>query len=155
MLGLLIGLALLELRHRIFPRLLTGCGMLVFFKSSNLMEFEVGYLALFRLFTVIDGFVWFWMGSLHRSIKSVLEFVKAPFLLLYFSYYTLTTFLIILSVILLSIMMILLSNLSVIRPLTCGHNLSCLLNLNLIYETLQTGAGRGLLISMLKKLNLN
>ena len=58
-----------------------------------------------------------------------------------------------LSVILLSILMILLSILGVIRHLICGNNLNWLLNLNLIYETLCTGVGSGLLISMLEKLN--
>ena len=44
-----------------------------------------------------------------------------------------------LSVILLSMLMILLSVLSVIRHLICGNNLNWLLNLNLIYETLDWG----------------
>ena len=35
----------------------------------------------------------------------------------------------------------------------CGNNLNWLLNLNLIYETLWTGAESGLLILMLEKLN--
>ena len=56
-----------------------------------------------------------------------------------FSYYTLMTFLTMLSVILLSMLMILLSILSVIRHLICGNNLNWLLNLNLIYETLDWG----------------
>ena len=43
------------------------------------------------------------------------EFLKAPFLVLYFSYYTLTTSLLILSVMLLSMLIILLTILSVIR----------------------------------------
>ena len=51
----------------------------------------------------------------------------------------------ILSVILLSLLMILLSTLSL--------NLNWLFNLNLIYEIMWTGVGRGLLISMLEKLN--
>ena len=50
--------------------------------------------------------------------------------------------------------MILLSTISVIRHLTCGTNENWLLTLNLIYETLPTGAGSCLLISMLEKLNL-
>ena len=58
-----------------------------------------------------------------------------------------------LSVILLSMMMTLLSILSVIRHLICGDNLNWLLNLNLIYETLWTGARSGLLILMLGNLN--
>ena len=44
-----------------------------------------------------------------------------------------------LSVILQSMLMILLSILSVIRHLICGNNLNWLLNLNLIYETLDWG----------------
>ena len=34
--------------------------MLVFFTNLNLMEFQVRYLALFFLFSVINGFGWFW-----------------------------------------------------------------------------------------------
>ena len=60
------------------------------------------------------------------------------------------TFQMMLSVILL---MRLLSILSLIRYLICGNNLNWLLNLNLISETLWTGARSGLLISMLEKLN--
>ena len=50
------------------------------------------------------------------------------------------TLLMILSVILLSMLMILLSGLSVIRYLIYGSNWIWLLNLNLTYETLWTGA---------------
>ena len=59
------------------------------------MEFQVRYLALFLLFSVIDSFEWFWMGILHKNIQLMLEFLKAPFLVLDFSYYTLMTFLMI------------------------------------------------------------
>ena len=69
----------------------------------------------------------------------MLEFLKAPFLVRHFSYYTLMTFLMMLSVILLSMLMILLSILSVIGHLICGNNLNWLLNLNLIYKTLDWG----------------
>ena len=66
LLGLLTGLGLLELEHLIYPystwyRLLKGFIMLVFFTNLSLMEFQVGYLALFRLFlcrrlqVVLDG----------------------------------------------------------------------------------------------------
>ena len=61
------------------------------------------------------------------------EFLKAPLLVLHFSYYTLMTFLMMLSVILLSMLMILLSILSVIGHTICGNNLNWLLNLNQIY----------------------
>ena len=153
LLGLLTALELLKLWHLIYPRLLTDFGMLVFFTNLSLMEFQVRYLALFLLFSVIDGFKWFWMESLHKNIQLTLEFLKAPFLVLHFSYYTLMTFLTMLSVILLSMLMILLSILSVIRHLICGNKLNWLLNLNLIYETLWNGVRCGLLISMLGKLN--
>ena len=125
--------------------------MLVFFTNLGLMESQVRYLALFLLFSVIDDLDWFLIGSVHKNIQLMLEFLKAPFLVLHFSYYTLMTFLMILSVILLSLLMVLFSILSVIRHLICGNNLNWLLNLNLIDETLWTGAGSGLLISMLGK----
>ena len=111
------------------------------------------YLALFLLFSAIGSFGWFRMGNLHKNIQLMLEFLKGLFLVLHFSYYTLVTFLMMLSVILVSMLMILLSTLNVIRHLICGNNVNWLLNLNLIYETLWTEARSGLLISMLKKLN--
>ena len=69
---------------------------------------------LFLLFSVIDRFRWFWMRRLHKNIQLMLEFLKAPFFALHFSYNTLMNLLMILSVILLSLLMILLSTLSVI-----------------------------------------
>ena len=59
LLGLLTDLGLLEQWHLIYPRLLTGFGMLVYFTNLSLLEFQVRYLALFFLFSVIDGFEWF------------------------------------------------------------------------------------------------
>ena len=73
-------------------------------------------------FSVIGGFGWFCMGNLHKNIQLMLEFLNGPFLVLHFSYYTLMTFLMMLSVILLSMLMILLSILNVIRHLICGNN---------------------------------
>ena len=73
------------------------------------MESQIRYLVLFLPFSVIDSFGWFWMGSLHKNMQLMLKFLKAPFLVLYFSYYTLMTFLMMLSVILISMLMILLS----------------------------------------------
>ena len=108
---------------------------------------------LIFLFSVIEDFEWFWMESLHKNIQLMLEFLKAPFLDLHFSYYTLMIFLTMLSVILLSMLMILLSILNVIRHLICGNNLNWLLNVNLICATLWTGVSSGLLISMLGKLS--
>ena len=110
------------------------------------MEFQVKYLFLLLLFTVTDRTEWFWMASLLKNIQD-------PFLVLHFSYYTLMTFQMILSVMLLSILMILLSVLNVIKHLIFGSNLNWFLNLNLIYETLWTGARSGLLISIIGKPN--
>ena len=50
------------LEHLIHPRFSTEFGMLVFLKNLVLMEFQVRYLALFLLFSVIGVFGWFWMG---------------------------------------------------------------------------------------------
>ena len=56
LLVLLTDLGLLELQHLIYPRLLTAFGMLVVLADLKTMEFQVRYLALFLLFSVIDGF---------------------------------------------------------------------------------------------------
>ena len=53
-------------RSRGYSRLLAEFGMLVFFTNLSLMEFQVRYLALFLLFSVIDGLEWFWMESFHK-----------------------------------------------------------------------------------------
>ena len=84
------------------------------------------------------------MESLHKNIQLMLEFLKASFLVLHFSCYTLMTFLMMISVILLSMVMILLSILSVVRHLIGGSNFNWFLNLNQIYETSQTRARSGL-----------
>ena len=114
---------------------------------------SVRYLALFCLSSVIDGFEWFWMGSLQKNIQLILEFLKASSLVLYFSCYTLMTFSMLLSVIfkcnICNMLMILL-----LSSLIIANNWSLLLNLNLIYKAPWTGAGSVLLISMLEKLNL-
>ena len=122
LLRLLTGPWLLELWHLIYPRLLTGFDILVFFTNLTVMEFQVRYSALFLLFSVIDHLEWFWMWSLRNKIQLILEFLKAPFLVLHFSYNTLMTFLMMFSVILLYILMILPSIFSVIRHLVCGNN---------------------------------
>ena len=94
----------------------------LFFINLSLMEFQVRYLVLFLLFSVIGSFGWFWMGNFHKNIQLMLEFLKGLFLVLHFSYYTLVTFLTMLYVILLSMLMILLSTLNVIRHVICGSN---------------------------------
>ena len=104
------------------------------------------YLISGQIFGLISSFF-------NNSFKWLQDSFKAPLVVLHFSFYTSITFLMILSVILLSMLVILLSTLSVIRHLICGNNCNWLPNLNVIYETLWTGAGSGLLISILKKLH--
>ena len=115
----------------IYVRLLRGFGMLVSFTNFSHMAFLVRYLALFCLFLATDGFKWFWMGSIHENIQLMLVFLTTKFLVypLHFSYHTSMTFLMMLSVILLSMLMLPLSNMSVIR-----HP-----NLNLSYDTADWG----------------
>ena len=48
-----------------------------------LIEFQVGYVALFHLFSVIDGFKLFWMGSFCKNIQIMLEILKASHLVLH------------------------------------------------------------------------
>ena len=62
--------------------------------------------------------------SLQKNIQLILKakLLKAPFLVLDFSYYTFMTSLMMLTVILLSMLTILLSTLNVIRDLICGNN---------------------------------
>ena len=93
-----------------------------------------------------------WSFREKKIFQLMLEFLKGPFLVQHFSCYTLMTFLMMLSVILLSMLMILLSILSVTRHLIRGNNLNWLLSSSLIYETFSTGVRTGLLISMLEKI---
>ena len=92
LLGFSARLGLCKLWHLLHIRLFTEFGMLVCVTNSNLMQFQFWYLAGFCLFSVVDCFGWFWMGSLCNRIKLMLEFLKASFLVLHFSYYTLVTF---------------------------------------------------------------
>ena len=59
---------------------LTGFDMLVF----TVLEFQVRCLTLFLLFSVIDSFESLWMGSLHKNILIMLEFLKALLLVQHF-----------------------------------------------------------------------
>ena len=114
--------------------------------SGQIFGLFSSFLSSRQLWVVLDR-------ESSQEYPGVLEFVKAPFLALRFSCYTLMTFRTMLSMTLLSMLTILLSIASLIRHLICGNNLNWLLNLNLIYETLWTGVRRGLLISMLGKLS--
>ena len=51
--------------------------MVVFFANASLMEFKIRILALFLHYSGIDGFCWFWMGILRRSVVLIMVFLKA------------------------------------------------------------------------------
>ena len=84
LLGLITGLGLFELCHDISNPF--ELGMLVFFTNLGLMKYQVKYLVLFLLFSVIGHFGWFWVGSLHKNTQLMLEFLKHPFLVPHFFY---------------------------------------------------------------------
>ena len=96
-------------------------GYLQKLKSYGISGQVFGLISFFSVI-IIDSFKWFWMVSLHKNIQLILYFLKAPFLVLHLSYYTLMIFLMMLYVILLSNLMILLSILSMIRHMICGKN---------------------------------
>ena len=98
------------------------------------MEFQVQYLFLFHLFSQMHGFTYFRMESLSKSIQLILEFLKAPFLVLFYS-----TSLKIFYARLLFLLMIIPSTLSMRKYLICVNNQSWLLGLNLTYETVDCG----------------
>ena len=94
-------------------------------------------------------------GSLNKNIQLMSVFLKAYYYVLCFWYHTLMAFLMkMFFVILLSMQMILLSTLSVTRLQIGGNNQGWPLNCNRVWKTLWTGAGSGLLISLLQKFNL-
>ena len=70
LLGLLTDLGLLKQWHAGFLRRLKS------------YEIQFRYLTLLRLFSVIDGFECFRMEIRHKNIQLMLEFLKAPFLVL-------------------------------------------------------------------------
>ena len=127
--GLCIGLGLLNLWHLIWLRLLTRFGILVFLTNLCLMQFQVGYLALFCSSLSFHSYIV--TEHVHKNIQQMLVFLKATFFVLHFPYYTSMTFLTMLSVILLSMLLIVLSTLSVFKHLVCGNNYSLPLILNL------------------------
>ena len=55
LLGVSHDLRLLELWYLIYPRVLTGFSLLVFFTNSSLMKFQVGFLALLYLVNGTDN----------------------------------------------------------------------------------------------------
>ena len=90
------------------------------------------------------------MGRLHKNIQLMLELLKAPFLVLHFSYYALMTFLMMLSVILLSDNNTLYFKCDQVSDLWQQLELASEIESDL--QTLWTGSRSGLLISVLGKL---
>ena len=81
---------------------------------GKILDFISSFVSKRRLQVVLDGKLW-------EEFQSALKFLKGPFMVLLFSYCTLMTFLMMLSVVLLSTLMILLSMLNVISDLICGN----------------------------------
>ena len=81
-----------------FLKLSTGVIMLAFLTDLSVLEFQVRYLAFFHFFAVIDSCAWFQIRSIHKSIKLMLGFLKAVFLVEHFSYYNLIIFLLIIAI---------------------------------------------------------
>ena len=94
------------------------------------------------------------MGRLHKNIHLMLEFLTAPFLVLHFSYYTLMIFPMMLSVILLTVLMILLFNLSLNQAFILWSQLELAAELESDLRYTMDWERSDLLISMLEKLNL-
>ena len=74
--------------------------------SSQIFSLISSFLR--RVYSVLGSFRCFWMGNIYKNIQLMLEFLKGPVLVLHFSYYTLMTFLMMLSIVLLFILMVLL-----------------------------------------------
>ena len=72
------------------------------FLGNSPLYFFFFFLALFHHRLVIESFEWFWIGSLKKTILLMLVILKAPFLVLCFTYHTLGMFLMMSSVVLLS-----------------------------------------------------
>ena len=53
---------------------------------NNRTVFQLEKCAFFYFQAYIQGFDWFCMGSLHKNIQLVLDFLKALFLVLHFFY---------------------------------------------------------------------
>ena len=83
--------------------------------SGGVFGLILSFLSNRQLLVVLDG-------ELHKKFQWILVFLKASFLVLHFSCYTLMTFRMISSVILLSMLMMLLCTLSVIKYSICGNN---------------------------------
>ena len=100
LLGFLIDLMLVKLQHLIYRRLLTEFGMPVFFTNLSIIDLdELFGISLFSEIQARSGSEW--------EIVTRKKFLNIPFLILHFSCYTLLTFLMTVTVIMLSMLTIL------------------------------------------------
>ena len=99
-----------RVRHDGFLRKLRSYGT-----SDQIYGLISSFLSNRQLWMVLNG-------KSSQECPVMLEFLKGPFLILHFSYYTLVTLLLMLSVILLSMLIMLPSTLNMISHLICGNN---------------------------------
>ena len=129
---------LVHLQHLIYPRLLTEFGMLVFFTNLSLIEFWINYLTLVFFQAQKSS------SSSEWEVVTSMKFLNIPLLVLHFSCYTLMAFLMFVSVILLSMLVILLYTLNENRTSDLWQQLK------LASDLQNTRAEYGFLISMLE-----
>ena len=110
--GLLIGLELLELEHLIYPSLSTFFWVWHSVLLHKLKSYEIIGLVFGLDLSFLSNRL-LWVGSLSTNIQLMLELLKAPFLILHFSFCTLMFIMMMLSVRLSSLLMTLLSILAV------------------------------------------
>ena len=111
----------LQILWRLYLKELQGLSLLVLCTNLSLMEFQVKYLALFLLSSVIYRFLFF-VSNVYKNIQLILEFFKAPFLVPHFTYYTLINFLVMLFAILILMLMISMLKIPLIRHIICGNS---------------------------------
>ena len=76
--------------------------------SGQIFGLISSLIFIFDFTSVINSFGWFWMRNHDKNIQLEVEFLKGLFLVLHISFYIFMTFLMVLSIILLSMLMILL-----------------------------------------------
>ena len=136
--GFLTGLGLLELWHSIYPRLLTGFGMLVFFKlksygiSGQIFGLISSFLSNRRLRVVLDG-----KSSQEYPVNAGVPQGSILGPTLFLLYINDLPDDVICNIAIYADDTTLYSKWDQASDLQiCGNNFNCFLNLNLIYETL-------------------
>ena len=142
-------MGLLELQHLIHLRLSTAFDMLVFFTNVGRMDFQIRYssfLSNSRLRVVLDG-----SSSQEYPVSAGVSQGSILGPTLFLLYINDLPDDVVCNIAIHAYDTTLYSKCDQASHLISGNKQSWLLNLNLIYETLWTGARSGLLISMLEK----